>query len=115
MADGHKLTTEEKKNARSFCDFLYKVPVNTTFTLWNLQGELRIVNPGVPDEQTYADHLRFAAKERWIEPIEGEPDAYRRTQHNRNIAPRSKALMRGELQAFKDKLIASLSGRAWID
>ncbi len=73
IVDSRSLTAEEKKIARNFCDFVYEVPVTMTFTLWNLQGALRAVNPGVPEAQTYADHLRFAAKEGWIKEVSGEP------------------------------------------
>jgi len=69
------------------------------------------VNPGVPTEHKYAEHLSLAVEERWIEPVKGEPDTYRRTHR----PYRRSAYMRQELQVFKDKLIATLSGQEWRD
>jgi hypothetical protein len=91
------------------------VPISDTFTLWNLQGALRMANPAVPVAQTYAEPLHFAAAEYWIEPVSGQPDTYRRTRHHPNITRNRSNLMRAELQALKDKLISVLSGGDWFD
>ena len=68
----------EKAIAGAFCDFIREVPVNETFTLYNVQGVLRGFKPVIPDEQDYEELLQGAIMNRWIEPVEGEPDTYQR-------------------------------------
>ena len=61
------------------CEFLYEVPTGMTFSLWNLQGVLRF-HPGIPAEQNYSALLQVLIGRGFIEPVEGQPDVYRRTE-----------------------------------
>jgi hypothetical protein len=114
MTYARKLTAEEKQIARAFCEFIYEVPFAKTFTLWNVQGALRMVNSGVPDRQAYTEHLRVAADRKWIEPVRGQADTYRRIRQHPNFTHHRSAGMRSELQALRDRLICVLSGGEWI-
>ena len=105
---------EEERIARVFCEFIYEVPADDTFTLWNVQGALRTVNQAVPDHQKYAEQLRVATETGWIEPVGGQPDSYRRIRHGNQSRQRS-AYMRAELQALKDRMIYATEGREWVD
>lgn len=87
--------------ARSFCAFLWEVPLGCEFSLWNLQGALRFANPGITYEQKYSEHLRIAVEERLIEPT-NELDTYRRTGHEPST------YVRYQLQALEHKLIEAL-------
>ena len=102
-------TSKTHRVAREFCEFLYAVPVNRTFTLWNLQGALRFANSGVPAQQSYAEHLRMATESRFIEPVAGEKDTYRR------IGRKKSAYARHELQLLKDKMISAFDGGECCD
>jgi hypothetical protein len=111
-----KLTPEEKQIVRAFCDFIYEVPVGSIFTLSNLQGALRFVNPGIPARQRYSQYLRIATEDRWIEPLADSPhETYRRRIRAANETCQRSAYMRGELQILKDKIIRTLDGVVWLD
>jgi hypothetical protein len=105
-------TKGEKMVARAFCEFLYEVPVGTTFTLWNLQGALRFANRAVPATQGYAEHLRIATEAGYVEPVPGKADTYKRLGP---VTPQRSAHARAELQVLKDRIICALESREWID
>ena len=105
MATKPRSEKQRKRDiVRAFCDFLYAVPVGQTFTLWNLQGTLRGFG-NIPAEQMYAEHFSVAQKRGWIEPVESEPDTYRRTGHRRSAASR------GELSDLQERIIHVIEGR----
>jgi hypothetical protein len=98
----------DMKIAREFCNFLYEVPKNEAFTLWNLQGALRFVNRGIPSQQKYVDYLRIAIEAGWIEAV-GKEDTYRRIRYARSGHGRA------ELQVLKERFRFAAEGLEWLD
>jgi hypothetical protein len=109
-----------RARVRGFCEFLYEVPVGSTFTHRNLQGALRVHNsPGtLTCEQTFNEYLPTAIKHGWIrpntDPAKQHPEdgdagmiVYER------IGLKKSALARAELQVLKDRIICEMEGREW--
>jgi hypothetical protein len=100
-----------------FCEYLYDVPVGSDFNLYNLQGALRFVNPGIPAKQKYSLLLEVAIREGWIKRITpkerkiklpgvaGKTDAFRRITFKRS--PSARLEFRRLEQEIKFALIES--------
>jgi len=111
VAPHRKLTKGELRIVEGFRRFMYECRCGSQFTLWNVQGAVRLYNRGIPDRQMYVVHLRQAADVGWIKLVDEGTQTYNRLPHRGSRKQQSSF----ESRILKDRIVAELEGRDWLD
>ncbi len=85
-----------EREASAFAKFLYAMPPGTLFSLWNIQGSMRFVVPGIPCEKAYEQPLQIASYWHWFRPVQDTPNVYQRTNYKRSALGRLEQRLLGE-------------------
>jgi hypothetical protein len=102
-------TQQIKAEAKEFCQILHEVPVGHSLALHAIQGAMRGIVPGRPDQKTYEAHLRLACEDFWLKSVSGKTDEYERLGFWKSDFACHK------LRILKDKIVALVGQTEMVD